>query len=58
MQNHSTDKELQAWIAEQDAIAERERAERVAFQKAHPMPSWDTLKFNLKRELYRRAIDA
>lgn len=55
---HSTDNELQAWIDEQDAIAQRERDDRRAWEKANPMPTWETVKFNFKRELYRKAINA
>lgn len=55
---HSTTKELQQWIDEQDALAKKEAADRKVYERQNPMPAWETLKFNFKRDLYAKAINA
>ncbi len=55
---HCTDEELQAWLDEQDAIAKKEAADRKVWERQNPMPSWEVVKFNFKRDLYRKAIGA
>lgn len=55
---HSTDDELQAWLDEGTERLAKEAADRKVWERQNPMPSWEVVKFNFKRDLYRKAIGA
>ena len=52
----TNDEELQQWLDAEAAKAEAEAADRAAKAKAFKMPTFDQMKFDLKRSLYAKAI--
>lgn len=54
----STDEELQQWLDEQNVIAAIDARVQEALRKQVKLPTFEEMKFNLKRELYLKAINA
>ena len=52
------DKELQDWLDEGSEQLAKEASERKLRERLAPKTNWDEVKFNLKRDLYRKAINA
>lgn len=55
---NSTDEELQQWLNEQDATAAKDAQAYATLRRQFKMPTFEEMKFNLKREIYRKAINA